>query len=61
MLIVIVMPGSRVVGIGGPDTPTLCMEYHKAVNFLRSTGLEPMEKHKATYVGHHQTASEVPF
>ena len=55
------MPGSRVVGIGGPDTPTLCMEYHKAVNFLRNTGLEPMEKHKATYVGHHQTASEVPF
>ena len=49
------------MGIGVPDTTTLCKEKHKAVGFLRNTGLEPMEKHKATDVGHHQTASEVAF
>ena len=27
------------------------MEKHKAVNFLSSTGLQPLEKHKATNVG----------
>ena len=27
------------------------MEKHKTVNFLSSTGLEPLEKHKATAVG----------
>ena len=37
------------------------MEKQKAVNFLRNTGLEPLEKHKAADVGHHRTGSESPF
>ena len=51
MLIVIDMRGSRGVGNGGLDTPTFRMEEHKAVDFLRNTGLEPMGKLKATIVG----------
>ena len=43
MLIVIVIRGSRGLGIGGPDTPTFRMEEHKAVDFLRNTGLEPLD------------------
>ena len=43
------MRRSRGVGTGGPDHPSL-MEKHKAVDFLRKTGLEPLEKHKATNV-----------
>ena len=35
----------------GVRTTTSHMEKHKAVNFLRNSGLEPLEKHKATDVG----------
>ena len=44
------MRGSRGVGTGGPDHP-LSMEKHNAVDLLRNTGLETLEKHKATDVG----------
>ena len=40
------MRGSRGVGTWG-----FRMEKHKVVTFLRNTGLEPLEKHKATDVG----------
>ena len=43
------MRRSRGVGTGGPDHPAR-METHKAVDFFRDTGLEPLEKHKATDV-----------
>ena len=38
------------MGIGGRDIPTFRMEEHKAVDFLRNTGLEPLNKHKAADV-----------
>ena len=46
------MRGPRGVGTGGrgPDHPSR-MEKHKAVNFLRNTGSDPLENHKATDVG----------
>ena len=44
------MRRSRGVATGGPDHPSR-IEKHKAVDFLRNTGLEPLEKHKATDVG----------
>ena len=44
------MRRSRGVVTGGPDHPS-SMEKHKAVDFLRHIGLEPLEKHKATNVG----------
>ena len=47
----IVIRGSRGLGIGGPDTPTFRMEEHKAVDFLRNNGFEPLDKHRATNVG----------
>ena len=37
------------------------MEKHKAVNFLRNTGLEPLESTKLPMSGHHRTASDAPF
>ena len=43
------MCGSREVGNGGPDHPSH-IEKHRALHFLRNTGLEPLEKHKATDV-----------
>ena len=37
------------------------MEKHKYVTFLMNTCLEPLEKHKATDVCHHLSASEAPL
>ena len=45
------MRGSSGVGTWGVRTTPSRMEKHKAVNFLRNTGLEPLEKHKASDVG----------
>ena len=45
------MRGSRGAGTLGVRTTPSRKEKHKAVNFLRNTGLEPLEKHKATDVG----------
>ena len=44
------MRGSREVGTWGVRTTPSRTEKHKAVNFLQNTGLEPLEKHKATDV-----------
>ena len=56
------MRRSRGVGTGGPDHPAR-MEKHKAVDFLRNTGLEPLEKHKTKLPmsGHYRTTSEAPL
>ena len=40
------MRGSRGVGTLGSGPPSPVLEKHKAVNFLRNTGLEPLEKQK---------------
>ena len=45
------MRGPRGVGTWGVRTTPSRMEKHKAVTFLRNTGLEPLEKHKATEFG----------
>ena len=45
------MRGSREEGTWGVRTTPSRLEMCKAVNFLRNTGLEPFEKHKATDVG----------
>ena len=52
------MRGSRGVGTWDPDD-WKSMEKQKAVNFLRNTGLEPLEKLPMS--GHHRTASDAPF
>ena len=51
---------SKGVGTGGPDHPSR-MEKHKAVDFLRNTGLEPLKKYKATDVGSPSDTSEAPL
>ena len=46
------MRGSRGVGTGGLDYPLQHGKAHNnSVDLLRNTGLEPLEKHKATDVG----------
>ena len=44
--------------LGVRTTPSR-MEKHKAVNFLRKPGLEPLKKLPMS--GHHRTASDAPF
>ena len=54
------MGGSR-EGAGGPDPP----ENPKNIVFLRKTGLDPLENHKAAKlafnVGPYRPTSETPF
>ena len=45
------MRRSRGMGTGGPDHPSR-LEKHRAVDFLRNTGLEPLEKHRPLARGH---------
>ena len=44
------MRGFRGVGPGVPDTPS-CLRKLKSVDYLKNTGVDPLEKYKATDVG----------
>ena len=53
----------REEGTGSPDPPTL--KYHKNIEFLSHSGLDPLKNHKATkpafIVGHYRPASKTPL